>query len=175
MERFNWWQTVQKNKHVFLQIAHLNKYVDDGGLMNIHCWLGSLWAVQSNSVSKPNLSFFLHDKQRGSRATKCLQKSVWTSWAHILPKATGATTTHESYSFFHRDSLFEFNHRSIQMPIAQTNLSVFAFSRMMLVELPARFGVFFYAFGKSTSLLIPPLKRFLKATNAQNKQRWPET
>lgn len=58
MERFNWWQTVQKNKHVFLQIAHLNKYVDDGGLMNIHCWLGSLWAVQSNSVSKPNLSFF---------------------------------------------------------------------------------------------------------------------
>lgn len=57
-ERFNWWQTVQKNKHVFLQIAHLNKYVDDGGLMNIHCWLGSLWAVQSNSVSKPNLSFF---------------------------------------------------------------------------------------------------------------------
>lgn len=58
MERFNWWQTVQKNKHVFLQIAHLNKYVDNGGLMNIHCWLGSLWAVQSNSVSKPNLSFF---------------------------------------------------------------------------------------------------------------------
>lgn len=175
MERFNWWQTVQKNKRVFLQIAHLNKYVDDGGLMNIHCWLGSLWAVQSNSVSKPNLSFFLHDKQRGSRATKCLQKSVWTSWAHILPKATGATTTHESYSFFHRDSLFEFNHRSVQMPIAQTNLSVCVFSRMMLVELPARFGVFFYAFGKSTSLLIPPLKRFLKATNAQNKQRWPET
>lgn len=99
--------------------------------------------MQSNSVSKPNISF-LHNKQCGSHATKCLQKSVWTSWAHILLKATGATTTHESFSFFQRDSLFEFNHWSIQMPIAQTNLSVFVFLRMMFVDLSARFGVFFF-------------------------------
>lgn len=175
MERFNWWQTVQKNKHVFLQIAHLNKYVDNGGLMNIHCWLGSLWAVQSNSVSKPNLSFFCMINNVGVvRPNVCRSpfgpRGLTFCRRRLVPRQL---TSHiHSSTVTHCLNLIT---GPFKCPSLRQTCLFVCFRGWCLWSCQLGLEFFFYAFGKSTSLLIPPLKRFLKATNAQNKQRWPET